>query len=650
MATDLHRAGALAALLALGCATSPYVDEGLEGLAITAIHPGVVVEGTALAVDGASFVAADWGTTSLRLRGTRAGDGGPRAVDVTLPARFVDFDALEVDVDAGAFADLGGDGDFAGDAWVEVVSGVDGEVYRAAPITAALSFRAILEPRLDTVQSGGVIFANDPIEVAGTGLLLGGNEGTTYAVVEGCFTADGDGSCVPVGPASVPVTPAADYDRSRGSFAFAPDIAGIRPGRFDGTVTLRNDHGAGPSRTSAPAVVGYDMVEPAIFEVSPAAASLGQYIDVRGGGFVGGADGDTTLRLVGTFTASGQSEGVAVDLVLVPAFASGRRVRYVVNEDDALGRSIDLRRQTGTFAGEVTPEIGFRGDRVRGRSASMVVAIAPVKQVVYLRFAPTYVESLRHFGLRAVDRLIRRRVAEVVARDYATINLEVRLEPVDDFALYAQVDVAGPDPNGLGLFGYDNTPGKDVGNQRLYDRIGGVNASTQEDGFPGFGGVFIESFFGFSMHPEGRAEALSGADPLFDDIFDPFRPDRGGVRVAAADLAGGAPAVAGTDGCPAADRDGQLACAIAVLGNLIGTTVSHEIGHSLGLANPYAAGFHHHGDAPNRLMDAGDARPFAERAELGAGPAVFCAEAYAYLRDILPAPGSDDASPRPGCL
>ena len=83
---------------------------------------------------------------------------------------------------------------------------------------------------------------------------------------------------------------------------------------------------------------------------------------------------------------------------------------------------------------------------------------------------------------------------------YAGINVEFRTEPPLDFAQYAEVDIGGPDPNGLGLLGYDNTPGKDVGNSRLYDRIGGVNAATQGDGFPGYGGVFSDNFLGFSAH------------------------------------------------------------------------------------------------------------------------------------------------------
>ena len=90
----------------------------------------------------------------------------------------------------------------------------------------------------------------------------------------------------------------------------------------------------------------------------------------------------------------------------------------------------------------------------------------------------------------------------------------------DDWVWYAQVDVTGIDPNGLGLMGYDNSPGKDVGNLRLYDHIGGVNALTQQDGYPGYGGIFVESFLAFSEHPPSGIASVPGASPSFDDIFD----------------------------------------------------------------------------------------------------------------------------------
>jgi hypothetical protein len=285
-----------------------------------------------------------------------------------------------------------------------------------------------------------------------------------------------------------------------------------------------------------------------------------------------------------------------------------------------------------------------------GDATPLQFRLLPVRQVVHVVFLPSYVESLRLFGLRAVDQRIRARVLEVVARDYATLNLEVRDEAPGDFALFALVEIGGPDLNGLGLLGYDNTPGKDTENQRLYDRIGGLNAQTQQDGYPGYGGVFIESLFGYSEHPGGIAEPLVG-DARFDALFDPFRPDVGGNPVVAEDLATGVPVLGNGDDCPTPgdDRGQHIACAVWALGSMIGTTVSHEIGHSLGLADPYGPLFHDAGEEPNRLMDAD--RPFGERAEIqGEGPSRFCTDEYLYLRAILPSTEPEDATARPGCF
>ncbi len=271
---------------------------------------------------------------------------------------------------------------------------------------------------------------------------------------------------------------------------------------------------------------------------------------------------------------------------------------------------------------------------------------------MWIRFLPAYTESLRHFGLRGADRLIRERVLAVAHRDYAGIDVDFRTEQPTDFALYTTVDIGGPDLNGLGLFGYDNTPGKDVGNLRLYDQVGGFYALTQQDGNAGYGGVFVESFFSFSLHPNQLAMSNPGAAAEFDEVFDPFRPDVGGQPALAADLVGVTAPTSGA-GCPAAagDRRAQLACAVWVMGAMVGSTMTHEFGHSLGLANGGGPDHvHNDGDRPNRLMDGGGARPFLERAEIkGQGPAVFCDGDYGYLRSILPAADAPPAVARPPC-
>jgi hypothetical protein len=416
-------------------------------------------------------------------------------------------------------------------------------------------------------------------------------------------------------------------------------------------VHLRNVHGSGTETESGSKLVDYDLVPTELFDIGPDAVTLGEFVTISGAGFVGGSsDASTLLELSGSFEADGQRP-VNIDLALVPEFVAGRELRYAINEDDALGQSLDLRYTPGHFSGQIRPVVSFGDSTVTGEARPFEIDLAPVKQVVYVDFTAPYVAALQDYGLRALDADLRTLVAEVVARDYQGVNLELRLEEPTDYALYSTVEIGGSDPNALGLLGYDNTPGKDVGNDRLHDRIGGVNATTQQDGYPGFGGVFIESLFIFSEHPGEHAGSAAVSDSRFDEVFDPFRPDRGGQPVRAADLAGGIDLSAGVAACGSSDRSSQMVCAAQVLANLIGTTVSHELGHSLGLANPDGSNIHNLSDAPNRIMDAGGARPFAERAELdGQGPGRFCDEAYDYLRTILPSSEAPDPVDRPTCF
>jgi hypothetical protein len=408
--------------------------------------------------------------------------------------------------------------------------------------------------------------------------------------------------------------------------------------------------GIGAPASATPVNVTYKLLAPEVVSLDPPAASLGQFVFVRGGGFVGGEPGALTeLELAGTLRRSGGA-AVAVQMTWIPEVVGGRMARYVLTTDDALGHALDLHNDTAEITGSVTPVVSYGSARVRGRSRPVAFAIAPVKQVVVLAFATSFTEGLRDFGLRAVDGKIRDRILAVCREAYQGVNIEFRTAPPADFALFETVEMVGVDPNDQGLFGYDNSPGKDSGNLRLYDRLGGVNAQIQDDGYPGFGGVFVRSLMGFSMHPGPFTRSVAGADPAFDQIFDPFRPDRGGEPVSSSDLAGGLPALVDGAGCPGHGRAEQIQCAMFVLGNLVGGTVAHEVGHSLGLANPYQEGFHDPGDAPNRLMDAGEARSFVERANLmGQGPAVFCDEEYAYLRRILPSSLPASAATRPSC-
>jgi hypothetical protein len=638
----------------LGCGDEPQGREatGLEALGLTDVNPKLIVPGTRLQLDGRSFLDQPLGVSWLRLEGSYAGF----PIDAYLPAEFVDFERMEILATPALLRLLGpASGTFVGRARLEVDFVPDGTRHASVPLALSLEVAERLEPQLVDVVAGPTIYVNEPIEVRGAGFLLGGDEGTTYAMVEGCFApADGDGQCLPVAPVDVPVAPAEPWSREHGVFAFAPEIAGIRAGSFQGSVTLRNEHAEGEVAMSEGQAVAYALDETFVAAVGDgeAVGSLGRYVEITGGGFLAsGEGGGTVLRLVGEYQAD-DGGAVPADFEVVPEFVDGHTVRYVVNEEDALADAIgDVRYARGTFVGTLEPVVDFEGQQVVGPPTAVSLRLEPVRQVVYLLWNPTYVEGLRLFGLRELDPQIRLRVRQVLERDYAGLNVEFRDEPPTDYAFYATVEIAGPDPNGLGLLGYDNTPGKDTGNERLNDKIGGVNAQTLENGQPGFGGVFMESLFSFSQHPPtGTVVTSEVASAAFDQIFDPFRPDRG-QPVTTDELMGiPLPALESAAFCPALDRPTRMACAVFVLGSVVGSTVSHELGHSLGLADPWGEEFHDIGDAPNRLMDSGGARSFDERAELyGRGPSRFCSEEYQYLREILPTTEPAPEVERPGC-
>jgi hypothetical protein len=645
---------ALLLLVASGCSATIGADPGLEGLALTHVAPETIIPGTKVVVKGASFVDTQWGDATVRLRGIAGGSN----VDVSWSATFVDFSTMTIAIDGSKIDEIGGEVQFDGTATVEVLATSDGQTYESAELDVNLAFAETLSPSVTSVDNNGVIFVNEKIAVTGEGFLLGGDEGTTIARISGCFTLDTGGACTPITTQEIPLVPNDPVKRDAATFAFSPKVAGIKPGSFTGTVTIVNQQTAKPPQMAPASNVTYNMVSPQVFTVcvgdpcnaTNIAASLGQYVFVQGGGFIGGESLATTeLELRGTFNRTGSSP-TPVQMTLIPDFVEGSLVRYVLNTDDALGTALDLRRDTGRFTGTITPIIQYGSDRVGGTQKSLSFDIAPVKQVVYLDFRPSYVEGLRDFGLRAVDNKLRARIIEVCKRAFEGVNTDFRMSPPTDYALYMHVEITGVDPNNMGLFGYDNSPGKDNGNERLYDRLGGVNALTQQDGYPGFGGVFLRSLMGFSKHPGNFTKSVPGADVVFDKIFDPFRPDQGGEPVRAADLSGVVETLTSGDNCPSSERADRVACAIFVLGNLVGGTLSHEIGHSLGLANPYEEGFHNAGDGVNRLMDSGGDRPFFERAELeGQGPGVFCDDEYTYLREVLPSQDPPNEIERPGC-
>ena len=654
---------ALAQLFGCSSAQLPALDSGLAQPSLSALQPGVILPGTRIDLAGAGFSDASVAASQLELRGGfYAADGTRSAVDVTLPVTVSDGNhAFAAAAGAWSRALPSLDGKFEGSAFVIAVSTLDGSARTSPPLAIDVALASTLTPALASI-GGGNVHVNDPVALGGGGFLLGNGEGETHVLVSGCYVQEGTApsatGCAGVAVDSVDLiatpNPSAPWDRTQSQFTFSPALGGIHPGVFAGSALIRNQLADGSTHDGGTQPLNVTLIKPEVDSVSPTGASLGQYVDVGGAGFLGSADDEITLlRLTGTFTADGSATPAAVDLTLVPAFDSGQRLRYVLDETDALGQTIDLRSASGTLSGQVTLITRKGNDEVDGDPTPVSLQLLPVKQIVYVRFLPSYRESLQLYGLAAADADVQKRIFAVAARDYAGVNVELRATVPTDFALYSQVDVEGPDPNALDLLGYDNTPGKDVGNMRLFDRIGGVNATTQSDGFPGYGGIFVDNFMVYSNHPSSRVASQNlGADD-FDVVFDALRPETG-APVTDREARAGIAALDDAHACLAANRDRAtvIACAVFVLGNLVGTTITHEVGHSLGLADPTGELFHDPGDGPDRLMDAGGDRPLDERAELqGQGPGVFCSDEYQYLKVVLR--GADgtlgDSVSRPAC-
>ncbi len=495
--------------------------------------------------------------------------------------------------------------------------------------TLGLVVASDLPLELDEGLSGAV-HRNDVIVLDGEG-FIGASEGEIVLAIDGTFTRPGLAGA-PV-HARLPVALAELSDRTRGVVTLTTELGGPHPGELIGTATLeRTLLGAEPSRTAA-REVALSFGAPELFSFDGGDASVGRLVTVRGAGFLGGSERPseaTTIRLRGRFTPR-DGEARDLDAELVPRFVSGAEVRVViepeVRDERVVARLFGAQR--GVFEGSATPVAIAGRDEVVGATVPIRLALGAPVQVVSLRFLPGYYESLARFGLGAAEDEIALRIVRRMEEIYEGVNVDVRLEEPSDFdaSVTTVIEIGGPDPNGNGLFGYDNSPGKDVSNLRMFDAIGGANAETQADGFPGFGGIFVESLLYFSSHPElpGAVPPSSpDGDPLFDAIFDPVRA-RPARR---AELQG--------EGEPA--RLDAIERAIGAFASIVGETTAHELGHSLGLARPYGpiTAFHREDDGDGCVMDAGRDRPLAERAaEPGAARSRFCDDEPAYLRSIL---------------
>lgn len=503
-------------------------------------------------------------------------------------------------------------------------------------------------------------YLNDPIVLEGAGFLDGLGEGMTYVDVEGDFEVEGE-STERISDVTLPVGLVDVTDRTRASVLWSPLIAGLAPGTFRGTITPRNVHVGATIMTGTPISVELEQRETIVFGIDPSVLSLGSIVDVSGRGFIGEPSGSVeqgtmSFRLEGWLTPCSGGPGIPLNcnhdpepvgealggdnVELVGEWLSGTSLRFpvIVSNTGGFLHAVSFKVQRGTFEGSITPVLRLGGEIRDGIPLNdLTIVIGPVRQIVWVRFLPGFSTSLDLFGLGAVEGDIQDRVLSRMQAIYMPlgdpdnwINVEFRTEEPEDFyaGAYAVLDIGGPDPSSRGLFGYDNTPGKDMMNLRLWDHVGGLNALGELDGH-GYGGVFIESMIFWSAHPPSevgeRPRGAPQAEPLFDQIFDPVREQ----EVVAGEFPSGSD--------PA--RLEQIELAVWALSHAIADTAAHEFGHSLGLAQPRVPDGGYHNDVPQDgcLMDAGRHRPFEERAMLnGNQGSGFCGENVQYLQAILP--------------
>jgi hypothetical protein len=489
----------------------------------------------------------------------------------------IDDTYIKFQIDAGLFSALGGVGSFEGT--LRVQADYTGGRSQSHTTEVIWTLHETLKPRLDRfTATEGIVYLGSDVRGEGAGFLLDG-EGETQLRLSGTLTPEGEAPAPWSGSFAVL---AERRDLLDGPFPV--EALGISPGVFVGDLIVVNVHAderevAGNGLRDLTIELGRTF----ILRVEPSEASRGQWLRFTGRGFVAGS-ARTAVRIEGTFTARG-------------------------------GEVTDL---TGDNALEIFPDV------ISGDVMQYVLRVTPDGQG--MNYLPGFTDALRDFGLRNVEFHIRDRILEVVNRDYKTgqpdgINIEWRTSRPTDFLEYSVIEIGGKDPNNVGLIGLDNTMGKDIGNLYFDDVVGGMNADSREEGHYAFGGVFISSYLAFSPK---APKPMGIASETFDEVFGAFMPSQGGTLVEAGEYPGGS-------------RSDKIGRAIHALGSMIGTTVSHEIGHTLGMTTGPKDLFHNLVPADNQIMDAGFHRDFEERAEQnGRGPGCFTDENWNYLKRILP--------------
>jgi len=619
------RTALVVSLIAMvSCGGEEPLPEGIDPLEVFSWGPSSLLNGTHVEFEGQGFVPAELGQMSLRIKGK----SGPGSIERTDPLVYVGPESARWVVPPEFVSSvLAGGNQFEGEFRLERrISGYS-QVDRVSA-KCVLSVFSNMQPLLSSLEPTGT-YLGEELVARGGNLLMAG-EGQTLLFLTGAFHVQSP-PMVKTIPATV--IPLVVEDREHGGFVLTPDKFGVYPGRFEGSAHLENYvDGEVTMKGEELSGIQIQVYSPGIESFTPDVVRRGQRVHVTGSGFVPNdpvGETATLILLEGTFQAdSGKQmayKGKDV-MVLFPEEGTSPGVLEIVLRvsQGVDGNLTGLGLIPGVFSGDASVQVFHGGDSFVGDEFPFTLRVASQLQMVYVKYLPSFDKAFDDFGLTEVRQQVKDGIIERCNSIYSGFNVKFVSERPEDFAEYSVIELSGEDPNGANLLGLDNTTGKDINNLRFNDVVGGKNAETEERGFYAYGGVFLKSFLMFSPQLSKGQTAL--ASSRFDDIFGPFVPQLGGEPVAHGEYPGGA-------------RDAKVEEAIRVLTNVVGGTVAHEIGHSLGLAMVpgHPEEYHNIGDNPAWLMDAGNYRPFDERAEIdGEGPEVFAPHNHDYLQTILP--------------
>lgn len=463
------------------------------------------------------------------------------------------------------------------------------------------------------------------------------SEGVTKLVFAGEWTpADPAGAAVDWPRYEIALHTADDAARQIPAVLPPPEWVPPTSGVLKGELWIENAHTTGEV-TASPRMPCRSVTAPAALTgVTPSdSVRRGGWLHWTGQGLVapglfpGQSGAVTHVQLAGTFQPDREGaeliEWTGDQAWSLPASVGTEGVSLstaVRPRPTEAGRLEGFGAEPGQFTGSAIPITTWNGEPFAGAPLAVQFEVVRTRQWVVVERVADWSDAIERFGLGARDDELYARILERAARPYHGVAVEfVEVAPAEQ-AEYTVVELRGSDPNGQALLGLDNTEGKDVGNLRLDDVLGGFNPTLERQGLYAYGGVFVDSFLSFSPTLGLAQSPIS--DPRFDAIFEPVLPELGGIPAELADHVG------------SAAREAEIQLAIDTLAELLGGTIAHELGHALGLTAE-SAQFHNEGDHPRWIMDAGLSRPFGERAGLaGEGPEEFSPTNHAYLQAILP--------------